>query len=76
MGTGMGIYLVVAVGVILLIWLFFYFVPLGLWFSAVFARVYVPVWQLIAMRIRKVPPSIILNNLVSATKAGLKLNAD
>jgi uncharacterized protein YqfA (UPF0365 family) len=28
------------------------------------------------MRIRKVPPSIILNNLVSATKAGLNLNAD
>jgi uncharacterized protein YqfA (UPF0365 family) len=76
MGTGIGIYLVVAVGVILLIWLFFYFVPLGLWFSAVFARVYVPIWQLIGMRIRKVPPSIILNNLVSATKAGLHLNAD
>ena len=72
----MGIYVVVAVGVILLIWLFFYFVPLGLWFSAVFARVYVPIWQLIGMRIRKVPPSIILNNLVSATKAGLHLNAD
>jgi uncharacterized protein YqfA (UPF0365 family) len=71
-----GIYLVVAVGVILLIWLFFYFVPLGLWFSAVFARVYVPIWQLVGMRIRKVPPSIILNNLVSATKAGLNLNAD
>lgn len=76
MGTGIGIYLVVAAAVIVFIWLFFYFVPLGLWFSAVFARVYVPIWQLIGMRIRKVPPSIILNNLVSATKAGLKLNAD
>ena len=76
MGTGIGIYLVVALAVIVFIWLFFYFVPLGLWFSAVFARVYVPIWQLIGMRIRKVPPSIILNNLVSATKAGLKLNAD
>lgn len=75
-GTGIGIYLAVAVGVILLVWLFFYFVPLGLWFSAVFARVYVPIWQLIGMRIRKVPPSTILNNLVSATKAGLNLNAD
>jgi len=73
---GMGLYLAVAVGVILLVWLFFYFVPLGLWFSAVFAKVYVPIWQLIGMRIRKVPPSIILNNLVSATKAGLDLNAD
>jgi uncharacterized protein YqfA (UPF0365 family) len=71
-----GIYFVVAAGVLLLIWLFFYFVPLGLWFSAVFARVYVPIWQLVGMRIRKVPPSIILNNLVSATKAGLNLNAD
>jgi uncharacterized protein YqfA (UPF0365 family) len=76
MGTGMGIYLVVAVAIIIFIWLFFYFVPLGLWFSAVFARVYVPIWQLIGMRIRKVPPSIILNNLVSATKAGLLLNVD
>jgi len=75
-GTGIGIYLVVAVAIIIFIWLFFYFVPLGLWFSAVFARVYVPIWQLIGMRIRKVPPSIILNNLVSATKAGLNLNAD
>jgi uncharacterized protein YqfA (UPF0365 family) len=72
----MGIYLVVAVAIIVFIWLFFYFVPLGLWFSAVFAKVYVPIWQLIGMRIRKVPPSIILNNLVSATKAGLNLNAD
>jgi uncharacterized protein YqfA (UPF0365 family) len=76
MTPGIGIYLVVAVAVIIFIWLFFYFVPLGLWFSAVFARVYVPIGQLIGMRIRKVPPSIILNNLVSATKAGLKLNAD
>jgi len=75
-GTGIGIYLVVAVAIIIFIWLFFYFVPLGLWFSAVFARVYVPIWQLIGMRIRKVPPSTILNNLVSATKAGLRLVAD
>jgi uncharacterized protein YqfA (UPF0365 family) len=76
MTPGIGMYLVVAVAVILVIWLIFYFIPLGLWFSAVFARVYVPIWQLIGMRIRKVPPSIILNNLVSATKAGLHLNAD
>jgi len=76
MGTGIGIYLVVAAAIIVFIWLFFYFIPLGLWFSAVFARVYVPIWQLIGMRIRKVPPSTILNNLVSATKAGLNLNVD
>jgi uncharacterized protein YqfA (UPF0365 family) len=47
-----------------------------LWFSAVFAKVYVPIGQIIAMRIRKVPPSVILNALVASSKAGLKLNAD
>ncbi len=62
--------------IIVFIWLFFYFIPLGLWFSAVFARVYVPIGQLIGMRIRKVPPSIIINALVSATKAGLHLKTD
>jgi len=68
---------IVIVGLIIaFIWLFFYFIPLGLWFSAVFARVFVPIGQLIGMRIRKVPPSIIINALVSATKAGLSLKAD
>jgi uncharacterized protein YqfA (UPF0365 family) len=68
--------LVVIVGIIFVIWLFFYFIPLGLWFSAVFAKVYVPIGQLIGMRIRKVPPSIILNALISSTKAGLHLKRD
>jgi uncharacterized protein YqfA (UPF0365 family) len=73
---GIGIVILLIVVAIFVLWLFFYFVPLGLWFSAVFARVYVPIGQLIGMRIRKVPPSIIVNALVSATKAGLKLNRD
>ena len=74
--AGAGIYIVIIVAVIVFIWLFFYFIPLGLWFSAVFARVYVPIVQLIGMRIRKVPPSVILNSLINATKAGLSLNRD
>lgn len=74
--NGFGLILILIVLAIFVLWLFLYFVPLGLWFSAVFARVYVPIGQLIGMRIRKVPPSIIINALVSATKAGLKLNRD
>jgi uncharacterized protein YqfA (UPF0365 family) len=70
------LWLFIIVLIIVFIWLFFYFIPLGLWFSAVFARVYVPIGQLIGMRIRKVPPSIIINALVSATKAGLHLKTD
>jgi len=73
---GFGLIIVLIVLAIFVLWLFLYFIPLGLWFSAVFARVYVPIGQLIGMRIRKVPPAIIINALVSATKAGLKLNRD
>ena len=73
---GVGLIILLIVVAIFTLWLFFYFVPLGLWFSAVFARVYVPIGQLIGMRIRKVPPAVIVNALVSATKAGLKLNRD
>jgi uncharacterized protein YqfA (UPF0365 family) len=73
---GIGLIIILIIVAINILWDFFYFIPLGLWFSAVFARVYVPIGQLIGMRIRKVPPSIIINALVSATKAGLKLNRD
>ncbi len=51
--------------------LFMYFVPVGLWITAVFAGVKVTIGELIGMRIRKVPPGIIVNSLITATKAGL-----
>ncbi len=73
---GLGIIFILIVLAILVLWMFLYFVPLGLWFGAVFAKVYIPIAQLIGMRIRKVPPAIIINALVSATKAGLKLNRE
>lgn len=72
----MGFIVVLIVLLIFVLWMILYFIPLGLWFSAVFAKVYVPIGQLIGMRIRKVPPGIIINSLISATKAGLKLNRD
>jgi uncharacterized protein YqfA (UPF0365 family) len=53
--------------------LFMYFVPVGLWITALFANVKVTIGELIGMRIRKVPPSVIVNSLITATKAGLQL---
>jgi len=76
MEGSVGLIIVIVVAAIIFLWLFFYFIPLGLWFSAVFAKVYVPIGQLIGMRIRKVPPAIILNALINSSKAGLKLNRD
>lgn len=54
--------------------LFFQFVPLGLWISAVAASVRVSIITLIGMRLRRVPPHKIVLPLIKATKAGLDLN--
>ena len=59
--------------VILLI-LFLYLVPVGLWFQALVSGVHTSLIQLMFMRFRKVPPSVIVNNMINATKAGLKLS--
>ncbi len=53
--------------------LFMYFVPVGLWITAVFANVKITIGELIGMRIRKVPPGVIVNSLITATKAGLQV---
>lgn len=53
--------------------MFMYFVPVGLWISAIFSGVKITIGELIGMRIRKVPPGIIVNSLITATKAGLQI---
>jgi uncharacterized protein YqfA (UPF0365 family) len=55
---------------------FMYFVPMNLWITAVVSGVRVSLIQLIVMRIRKVPPSTIVNSLITSTKAGLNLTAN
>ena len=53
--------------------LFLYLVPIGIWFQALISGVHTSLVQLIFMRFRKVPPTVIVNNMISATKAGLQL---
>ncbi|EAY30333.1 flotillin-like protein FloA [Microscilla marina] len=55
---------------------FMYFVPVNLWITAIFSGVKVNLFQLVFMRIRRVPPSTVVNSLITATKAGLELTAD
>ncbi len=56
--------------------MFLYFVPVGLWITAIFAGVKVTIGSLIGMRIRKVPPGVIVNSLITANKAGLKVTTN
>ena len=63
--------LVAAFGGLVLLFVFLYFVPVNLWITAQFSNVRVGIGELIGMRIRKVPPSLIVNSMITATKAGL-----
>jgi len=58
---------------IIAFFMFMYFVPVGLWITAIFAGVKITIGELIGMRIRKVPPGVIVNSLITATKAGLNV---
>ncbi len=65
-------FLLAAAGIFLLI-IILYFVPINLWIKAVFSGVRISIVQLILMRIRKVPPAVVVNALINSTKAGLTI---
>ncbi len=62
------------IAAIVIIWLFFHFVPVGLWITALFSGVHVKIRTLIGMRLRKVNPREVIQPLISATKAGVSLD--
>ncbi len=62
--------------IIIAVVVIFSFIPLGLWISALAARVPVGIFALIGMRLRRVIPAKIVNPLIKATKAGLDLNVN
>ncbi|MDX1905736.1 MAG: flotillin-like protein FloA [Bacteroidia bacterium] len=68
------IIVIVAVIVVILLVLggiIVYFVPFGLWVTAQFSAVRISIWQLIGMRLRRVEPKIIVEEMIKARKAGL-----
>ncbi|MEQ8925828.1 MAG: flotillin-like protein FloA [Fulvivirga sp.] len=68
MATTLLIYIVIAaVG----LWLFFYIFPINLWVTALFSGVRVNLFDLVFMRFRKVSPGLIVNSMITATKAGI-----
>ena len=63
-----------ALVIIILVMLFFTFVPVGLWVTAFFSGVKIKMSTLIGMRLRRVAPSRIVNPMIKATKAGLTID--
>tara|TARA_B100001146_G_scaffold210730_1_gene208781 strand:+ start:19974 stop:21002 length:1029 start_codon:yes stop_codon:yes gene_type:complete len=63
-------------GITVLVFIFLYFVPVNLWITAQFSGVRIGLLELVFMRVRRVPPSVVVNSLITATKAGLTIKDD
>lgn len=70
MDSGISV-LFIVIAIIVAIFIFLYFVPINLWITAIFSGVKVGLFELVFMRIRKVPPRIVVDSMITATKAGL-----
>ncbi|MFV0506971.1 MAG: flotillin-like protein FloA [Bacteroidales bacterium] len=66
-------WIVIALSIVLL-FIILYYVPVGLWFTAVFSGVRVSLLQLAFMRLRKVPPGTIVRTMIEGEKAGVPLS--
>jgi len=65
------VWIVIVVVSIIGLWIILYFIPIGLWFTSLLSGVKMSLLQLILMRWRKVPPTVIVRSMIEAYKAGL-----
>ncbi|MBR4136404.1 MAG: flotillin-like protein FloA [Bacteroidales bacterium] len=68
--------ILIVVAIVVLVIVFFWMVPLRLWFIAILNGVHISLIQLILMRWRRVPPDKIVNSMITASKAGIPLGRD
>ncbi len=73
--SSIAIILIVIAAVIVLA-VFFTFVPVMLWISALAAGVRISIFTLVGMRLRRVIPSRVVNPLIKAHKAGLNVKTN
>lgn len=70
--TGFSIFIIV--GAIIFLMFFLYFVPVGLWITAISSGVKVKIFKdLVGMRLRKINPHVIVRAKITATKAGIEV---
>ncbi|MEJ6979838.1 flotillin-like protein FloA [Pedobacter sp. P351] len=68
--------LLMVVGSIIALFVFFYILPINLWFTAQLSGVRVSLLNLFLMRLRKVSPSLVVSAMITSTKAGLNLTSN
>ena len=66
-----GLLILLIVAIIFLLIIFCVVIPIPLWIAAIFSGVKIKVSSLVGMRLRRVPPQIILSAMIQAKKADL-----
>jgi uncharacterized protein YqfA (UPF0365 family) len=66
--------LTIAIIIFIFFSIFFWFIPVGLWISALSAGVKVSIVSLVGMRLRRVAPNKIILPLIKADKAGIPVD--
>jgi uncharacterized protein YqfA (UPF0365 family) len=68
--------MVIIFGAIFVLYMLVVFIPVRHWVAAIFANVHISIFTLIGMRLRRVPPTIIVDALIQSRKAGIDITAD
>ncbi|AIM35883.1 flotillin-like protein FloA [Sphingobacterium sp. SG20118] len=64
------------IGCVVALFLLLYLLPVNLWFTAQLSNVKISLLNLVLMRLRKVPPSLVTNAMIISTKAGLNITSN
>ncbi|WP_134088582.1 flotillin-like protein FloA [Olivibacter sp. XZL3] len=64
------------VGAVIALFLLLYVLPVNLWFTAQLSGVRINLLSLVLMRLRKVSPSLVVNAMITSTKAGLNITSN
>jgi uncharacterized protein YqfA (UPF0365 family) len=67
---GLGLLVLLIAGLVLVL----YLVPIPLWIAAWASGAYVGLFTLVAMRLRRVPPGVVVTARISAVKAGIDIS--
>ena len=73
-GVGLVLVIIVVIIALVVVGIFMHF--LGVWIRALMSGAKVSLWSLVGMKLRRVPPAMIVDARISLVKAGLLLETD
>ena len=72
----MWLYIILGIAILLFLYIFFVIIPIRHWIAAIFSGVHVSIFSLIGMRLRQVPPQLIVDAMIQTQKAGIDISSD